>query len=75
LPAPTAPPLPFQYFGSIQLENGPLVGYLHQGDKAYAVRAGDVVEQTYRVERVDFAEITLRHLPLDIEQSLPRRAR
>lgn len=74
-PEPVPPPLPFQYFGSMQLEDGPLVGYLHQGEKAYAVRAGDVVEQAYRVERVEFAQITLRYLPLDAEQSLVRRGR
>ncbi|MCW5620599.1 MAG: hypothetical protein KIS79_05785 [Burkholderiales bacterium] len=74
-PEPVPPPLPFQYFGSMQLEGGPLVGYLHQGEKAYAVRAGDVVEQTYRVERVEFEQVTLRYLPLDVEQSLVRRGR
>jgi hypothetical protein len=74
-PPPATPPaLPFQYFGSIRLEGGPLVAYLSSADRAYAVREGDLIDQLYKVERVEFSQVTMRYIPLDAEQTLSRKA-
>ena len=69
--APSAPPLPFTYIGKMQEgETGPLTIYLVQGEQAYSVKKGDVIDKTYRVESIDTAHIVLTYLPLRIKQTL-----
>jgi hypothetical protein len=70
-PAPSAPPLPFTYIGKLQEgETGPVTIYLTQGEHAYSVKKGDVIDKTYRVESIDSAHIVLTYLPLAIKQTL-----
>jgi hypothetical protein len=70
-PAPSAPPLPFTYIGKLQEgETGPVVIYLTQGEQAYSVKKGDVIDKTYRVESITSAHIVLTYLPLAIKQTL-----
>jgi hypothetical protein len=70
-PAPSAPPLPFTYIGKLQEgETGPVTIYLTQGEQAYSVKKGDVIDKTYRVESIDTAHIVLTYLPLRIKQTL-----
>lgn len=70
-PAPSAPPLPFTYIGKMQEgETGPVTIYLTQGEQAYSVRKGDVIDKTYRVESIDTAHIVLTYLPLAVKQTL-----
>jgi hypothetical protein len=69
--APSAPPLPFTYIGKMQEgETGPVTIYLAQGEQAYSVKQGDVIDQTYRVESIDAAHIVLTYLPLAVKQTL-----
>lgn len=68
-PAPTAPPLPFTYLG--RYEDAPTrLTILVKGDRMYTVSEGDVIENTYRVERVTPGLVELTYLPLNIKQSL-----
>jgi hypothetical protein len=68
-PAPTAPPLPFTYLG--RYEDAPTrLTILVKGDRMYTVSEGDVIENTYRVERVAPGLVELTYLPLNIKQSL-----
>lgn len=68
-PAPTAPPLPFTYLG--RYEDAPTrLTILVKGDRMYTVSEGDVIEDTYRVERVTPGLVELTYLPLNIKQSL-----
>lgn len=71
-PKPTAPPLPFAYMGKLQEEGSArVVVYLSQGDRAYSVSAGDVIDNTYRVDSIDATQIVMTYLPLTIKQTLP----
>ncbi|MBZ0106404.1 MAG: hypothetical protein K8H84_12340 [Sulfuricella denitrificans] len=67
-PKPTAPPLPFSYLGRYQ--DAALVIMLVKGDRVYTVSEGDVIENTYRVERVSAGMVELTYLPLNIRQTL-----
>lgn len=68
--APSAPPLPFTFMGKLQEESGRLIVYLVKGDTAYTVAQGDVIDNTYKVEDVAAAQMTLTYLPLNIKQTL-----
>lgn len=68
-PPPTAPPLPFTYLG--RYEDAPTkLTILVKGERMYTVSEGDVIENTYRVERVEPGLVELTYLPLNIKQSL-----
>lgn len=69
-PAPTAPPLPFKYFGKMQEVSGPLIVFLANGDRAYSVREGEVLDGTYRVDQTAGTQLVLTYLPLNIKQTL-----
>jgi hypothetical protein len=69
-PAPQAPALPFTYLGQLQ-EDGRTVVFLAAQGSNYPVRVGDSVLDAYRVERITERAVTLRYLPLDLEQTLP----
>jgi hypothetical protein len=67
--APTAPALPFQFFG--KLDDGErLRVFLLRGERIHTVSVGDVIDGTYRVERIDGGQMTLIYLPLNISQTL-----
>lgn len=68
-PPPTAPPLPFSYFGRYEAD-GMLIILLLKGDRIYTVTEGEVIENTYRVERLAGGRLELTYLPLDIKQTL-----
>lgn len=68
--APSAPPLPFTFMGKLQEESGRLIVYLVKGDTAYTVAQGDVIDNTYKVEDVTAAQMTLTYLPLNVKQTL-----
>ncbi len=68
-PPPTAPPLPFTYLGSYD-DSVTKVIILAKGDQIYTVVVGDVIENTYRVEKISVGLLTLTYLPLKIEQTL-----
>lgn len=68
-PPPSAPPLPFTYLGWYEDAPTRLI-ILVKGDRMYTVAEGDVIEETYRVERVIAGRVELTYLPLNITQSL-----
>ncbi|OUM30054.1 hypothetical protein B8W72_18280 [Pseudomonas putida] len=67
--APTAPELPFQFIGRMG-NNDDLQIFLQSGEKLYVVRQGDVIEDTYRLDRVSASELSLVYLPLHQSQTL-----
>lgn len=68
---PGPPPLPFTYMGKLQEGGGGNVTvYLQQGEQAYSVRQGDVIDNTWRVDSIGPAKITLTYLPMRIQQTL-----
>ncbi|MDH0650276.1 hypothetical protein N5D48_05925 [Pseudomonas sp. GD03858] len=67
--APTAPALPFQFIGRLG-DRDDLQVFLQSGDKLYVVRQGDVIDDTYRLDRVSATELNLVYLPLHQPQTL-----
>ncbi|MCY1403105.1 hypothetical protein D9M71_182720 [compost metagenome] len=68
-PPPMAPPLPFQFIGRMSDDRQARV-FLQSGDRVYTVHPGDVIDDTYRVDRITATELTFTYLPLHQSQSL-----
>lgn len=68
-PAPTAPPMPFSYMGLYEGSSGKVI-MLVKGDHIYTVGVGDVIDNTYRVDRFDNSTVEMTYLPLNIKQSI-----
>ena len=68
-PAPTAPPLPFTFMGRYE-DGAKKVILLVKGDRIYTVSEGEVIDNTYRVERFTGGGLDLTYLPLNIKQTL-----
>ncbi len=68
-PPPTAPPLPFAYLGRM-VEDGRTTVFLTWQDRNYAVKAGDTLDGTYRIDEIDAGSVTLTYLPLNVQQTL-----
>lgn len=68
-PPPQAPPLPFTYVGMLGDEDETTV-FLSLQENSYAVKKGDVINGTYRVEEAEAGRVVLTYLPLDQRQTL-----
>jgi hypothetical protein len=72
-PAPVAPPLPFTVVGSIQgplITAGAQVAFLQYRNELLVVRAGDLIGQDYRIEKIADNAVDLTYLPLKKLQRL-----
>jgi hypothetical protein len=67
-PKPTAPPLPFKFFGRLT-ENGKTEVYLMRGDELLTIAAGQNIGD-YRVEQIEQKSIAFTYLPLKTKQTL-----
>jgi hypothetical protein len=68
-PPPQAPPLPYSYMGKI-MEGNEAVVFLAKQDRNYAVKQGETIDGTYRVDEIKGANMVLTYLPLDQKQTL-----
>lgn len=68
-PPPTAPPMPFSFFGRYE-EGATQIILLVRGERIYTVSAGDVIDNTYRVEGLAGGRLELTYLPLNIKQTI-----
>jgi len=68
-PPPSAPPMPFSFLGRY-IEDDILIILLVKGERIYTVSEGEVIENTYRVERLSDAVLELTYLPLNIKQTI-----
>jgi hypothetical protein len=66
---PTAPPMPFQFIGRMD-DRTDLQVFLQNGEKIYVVRKGDVIDETWKIERISDMELSLVYLPLHLSQTL-----
>jgi len=67
--APVAPLLPFTYLGRYgDTETRTVV--LSKGEKVYTVTVGEIIENTYRVEKFTKGAVNMTYLPLNIVQTL-----
>lgn len=62
--------MPFTFMGSLSPEDGKTVFYLAQGEKAYAVTEGEVVNNAYRVNGLKGTQLSFTYLPLNMDQML-----
>jgi hypothetical protein len=69
-PPPSAPPLPFTYFGRLAGPTGATSIFIANGSALLPVKAGDIVDGRYRVEQVSDDEIVFVYLPLGLRQTL-----
>lgn len=67
-PAPPEPP--FEYLGQ-WTAGGVLTVFLAEGERSHAVRPGDTVGGTWRLERVSAQALAFVHVTLGIEQTIP----
>lgn len=67
--APQAPAVPFRVLGRY-VENGQVAVFLMHNDQNLVVRVGDTIAEQYRVESLNGAILTLRYLPMNIQQTL-----
>ena len=68
-PPPSAPPMPFSFLGRYE-EEGKRTILLVRDDRIYTVSEGDVIDGTYRVERLVGGRLELTYLPLSIKQTI-----
>ena len=69
-PKPKAPPLPFAYMGSFREESGMPIVYLVANNRTFVVRAGDIIDDAYRVDKITSDEVVFTYLPMSQEQTL-----
>ncbi len=68
--APAAPPLPFRYLAKI-VDGEDTAVFLMNGNDHYNVKPGQIIDKTYKVERVTENAVTFTYLPLGTRQILP----
>lgn len=68
-PPPAPPPMPFTYMGRM-VEEGKTTVFLTRQDRSYALKVGDTVDATYRVDSIDMGRVTFTYLPLNMQQTL-----
>ena len=66
---PSAPPLPFAYMGKLLSEEANTVFLMH-GERNLVVHEGEIIESTYRVDKVSETQLTFTHLPSGMQQHL-----
>ncbi|MCM2321569.1 MAG: hypothetical protein NDI93_19900 [Pseudomonas sp.] len=68
-PPAGAPALPFEFIGKMD-DAERLRVFLLRDEKIYTVTVGEVIDGTYRVERIADSEMVLTYLPLNVRQTL-----
>lgn len=67
--APVAPPVPFTYFG--RYEDPPKrIVMLARNEEVFTVSEGDVIDDTYRIERIADGMVAIVYLPLGANQTI-----
>lgn len=69
LPPPSAPALPFSFIGRM-IDKNEVVLFLSKNGRQYAVKAGDVIDGNYRVEKFTENDVLFTYLPMNIQQTL-----
>ena len=69
-PPPPPPPVPFSYMGRLA-EGGKNLVFLAMGDRNLVVKAGDIIDNTYRVDEIGASALVLTYLPQNVRQSMP----
>lgn len=67
---PVAPPLPFRYLGQMT-EEGRVTLFLSVNERNIAVKAGETIDDQYRVDSIENGVAVFTYLPLKYRQTLP----
>ena len=68
-PPPAPPPMPYSYMGKL-VEDGKVTVFLTKQNRNYAIKQGDTVDGSYRVDTVDTNRVVFTYLPLNMQQTL-----
>lgn len=68
-PAPTEPQLPFKYIGKLG-DGSEYTVFLSAQNKSYAVKLGDTIIQTYRIDEIKPPVMILTYLPTNTKQTM-----
>jgi|GEM_PF-1468415 len=63
-PPPVAPPFPYAYVGGL-VEDGVRTLFFAKGERVLPVKAGDVVDTTYRIDEVEEKQMKLTYMPMN----------
>ncbi|PWF40453.1 secretion system X translation initiation factor [Massilia glaciei] len=66
---PSAPPLPFTFMGKL-VEAERLTVFLVKQERVYMASEGDVIDDTYKLEKIEPGRLTLLYLPLKTVHTL-----
>lgn len=69
--ASSAPPLPFQFAGKVDLGDGKVMLYLSKGNESFSLSAGDKFDSDYRLVGIENGKVAIEYLPLEVKQYLP----
>lgn len=69
-PRPQAPPFPYQWIGRLDDGAGPPQALLAGALRTIAARAGDTIDGSWRIDKVDAAAVQLTWLPGPTAQTL-----
>jgi hypothetical protein len=67
--APSAPDLPFTYFGKL-IENGKTEVFVMRGDELISIAVGQKIDGEYRVDAITESSIVFTYLPLKAKLSI-----
>jgi len=62
--------VPFKFIGQIEDKSAKPAAFITKGDALFVVHVGDVVENTYRVESFNAAQVVVTYLPLQQRQTI-----
>ena len=69
-PPPPPPPPPFTYMGQLA-DGAQTTVFLVSGERNLVVKAGDVIDNTYRIDEIGPTALVLTYLPQNVKQTLP----
>ncbi len=68
--APDAPPFPYAYLGGLSDDSG-RTAFFNRADRVLAVRAGETVDGSFRVDHLDETSMTVTYVPLNQTRQVP----
>lgn len=68
-PPPSAPSLPFTFIGKM-VDGEEVILFLSKNDRQYTVKANDILDDTYRLEKITDNNAVLTYLPMNIQQTM-----
>lgn len=69
-PQPTTPALPFTFIGRM-VDGNVVTLFLSKNDRQYTVKESDVLDDTYRVDKIGESDAVLTYIPTNTQQTLP----